>query len=209
MKVVIPYRYDKDHGNELKYAIRSLVKHFKPLSEIVVVGDCPDWYAGAHIYLPDTDKRKEYSIYSKLIQVKGVVCYSNDDYFALQPFDIDLPNYYRCQCRNVRPADKTYRELYHNCPGEWLDFDVHTPMIIDTTKFNWDIDRPIKTYYANQNKLKGKYLADCKVRGTKTYEEIKYDIANRPFFSIDGNSKLGGMPRILNELYPDKSKYEI
>lgn len=209
MIAVIPYRYDRDHGNELKFAIRSLVKYFKSLSEIIIVGDAPDWYTGQHIYLPDVDKRKEYSIYSKLVQVQSTVCYSNDDYFALQPFDVDLRNYYRGLCRNTRPADKVYRELYGNCPGEWMDFDVHTPMIIDTTKFEWGIDRPIKTYYANQNKLKGTHLVDCKLRGTKTYDEIKYSIANRPFFSIDGNSKIGGMPEILNELYPDKSKYEL
>lgn len=208
MNCVIPYRYEKDHGAELRYAIRSLVKHFKPLEEIILVGDSPDWFNGMVIPFNDIDGRKEFSIYSKLMQVKGNVLYSNDDYFLLQDFDESFPNYYENTCGNNRNVDKTYRTLYRACPADWIDFDIHCPMIIDTTKFYWDIDRPIKTYYANQNKLPGTRYADCKIRGPQTYEDLKHRIKDRPFFSSHGNVKLSGFPKLLQELYPLPSKYE-
>lgn len=209
MTAVIPYRHEKDHGNELKYAIRSLVKYFIPLSKIIVVGDAPDWYNGDYIPFADIPGRKEYSIYSKLMQAQGEVLYTNDDYFALSPFDQSLPYYYDEKCGNKRPTDKTYKDLYRSCLPTWLNFDIHCPMIIDTTKFYWDIDRPIKTYYGNQNNLTGTYLVDCKLRGELPYSEIKNRIKGRPFFSTHENSKIGAMPKVLNELFPEKSKYEL
>lgn len=209
MNCVIPYRYDKDHGEELRYAIRSLEKHFKPLNEVILVGDSPDWFNGTVIPFVDIEGRKEFSIYSKLMQVTGKVLYSNDDYFLLQDFDESFPNYYECTCGERRPVDKTYKRLYQACPAEWKDFDIHCPMIIDTTMFQeWEIDRPIKSYYANKNNLPGTRYADCKLRGEYQYESLKYIIKDRPFFSTHGNIKLGGLPRLMQELYPLPSKYE-
>jgi hypothetical protein len=212
MKAVIPYRYDKDHGEELHFAIRSLVKYFTPLSEIIVVGDCPDWYTGTHIQCTDTSKRKEYSIYNKLMQVKGKVLYSNDDYYALQPFDEALPYYngpHTCGYMAKYSTDKQYKELYRNCPDYWHNFDIHCPMVIDTTIFKWFIDQPIKTAYAHQTSIDNCIqIEDCKIGGNKTYEFIKAAIKDRPFFSSKENAKIGGMPKVLNELFPDKSKYE-
>src|SRR5574339_852409 len=132
MTALIPYKHDPHNGLELRYAIRSLVKHFKPLTDITVIGDLPGWYLGKHIFHPDTPKRKEYSIYSKLMQVQDKVLYTNDDFFALKDFDESLPNYYSGTCGSKRPIDRTYRELYRNAPSEWLNFDIHCPMIIDT-----------------------------------------------------------------------------
>lgn len=210
MLLVIPYQNDRKNGLELRYALRSMVKHFTALSGIVLVGDRPSWYCGEHIPREDaTPKRKEYNIYEKLMQVSGTVLYSNDDYYARADFDEGLPNYYEGTCGQKHPVDKVYRELYDNCPAEWLNFDIHTPMIIDTTRFtDWPIDRPIKSAYANTLKLPATFLVDCKIRGTVTYREAVERIKDRPFFSTHGNAERGGLPRLLNELYPVKSKYE-
>lgn len=209
MNCVIPYRNDKDHGEELRYAIRSLVKHFKPLEEIILVGDSPEWFNGTVIPFLDIEGRKEFSIYSKLMQVLDTVLYSNDDFFLLQDFDESFPNFYEVKCGQRRPTDKLYRLLYDACPPDWLDFDIHCPMIIDTTKFTtWGIDRPIKTYYGNANNLQGTRYADCKLRGQYEYDSLKYIIKDRPFFSTHGNIKLGALPRLMQELYPLPSKYE-
>src|SRR5688572_313306 len=208
MKAVFPYTYDPDHGEELRFAIRSMVKHFKPFSGVVVVGDCPIWYTGEHIQCNDIPGRKEFSIYSKLMQVRETVLFCNDDHFALQDFNETLPNYYDFPCKEKKPVDKTYKDLYAACPPHWLNFDVHCPMIIDTTVFEWIIDRPIKTYYGNQHKVQGTRYADCKLRGELSSGEIIQRIKGRPFFNTHGNSKLAGMPVILRQLYPEPSEYE-
>lgn len=199
MKLVIPYRLDPNNGYELRYAIRSMVKHFKPLSGVVLVGDCPKWFTGEHILCADIEGRKEYSIYNKLKQVKGIVLYGNDDFFALQDFSTDLPNYYKGLCSEYRGYDKKYKDLYNACPAGWLDFDCHCPMIIDTDKFNWlAADMPIKSIYGNTNNLPGIRITDVKFTDKIT------DLTGLPFFSTKETCDLS----ILSELYPDKSKYE-
>lgn len=174
------------------------------------MGDAPDWYRGDYTPAQDIEKRKEFSIYFKLTRYRGVCLYSNDDYYLLEDQDENFFYYNSGQrCRDKRPVDAKYKRLYDNCPGEWIDYDVHCPMIINTNSFDWEIDRPIKTYYANQNKLPGPIIADLKIRGVKDYYEIKQLIRDRPFFSSHGNAKLGGFPQLLNELYPDKTDFEI
>lgn len=187
-----------------------MAKHFKDMTGCLVVGDKPDWYKGDHIFYADIPNRKEYSIYRKLILIKETILHLNDDFFAQRDFDSNLPNYYSGTCRQkaMLLTDRTYKELYANCLPEWFNFDIHCPMVIDTTRFEWEIDRPLKTYYGNQNKLPGTILPDCKFRGDLTYSEVKERIEGKPFFSTHDNADKPGVLKVLNELYPDPSKYE-
>lgn len=209
MIAVIPYK-QRGNGTELRYAMRSLEKHLTCLERVVLVGDKPNWYAGDHIPFKDEFSRKEYSIYQKLIQVKGTVFYSNDDYYLTKDADESFPNYAQGSCKDAALARVgRYKKLYQNCPPEWIDFDLHAPMIIDTTKFDWEKDRPIKTAYANQNNQRPTELTDLKFRSNQlTCDEIKAKIENRPCFSTDNFCFGVGMIRTLNELYPHKSKHE-
>lgn len=210
MQAIIPYKLRSD-TTELRYAIRSLVKYFTPLTNIIIVGNAPDWYVGDSVKFQDINRRKEFSIYSKLMAagLREPVLYTNDDFFALKPFDETLPNYYWGLCGEKRPQNRMYRELYANCPKEWKNFDIHVPMIIDTSRFtNWPIDRPIKTQYANLNKLDGVALPDCKIRGCVSRDAVMEVIKDRPFFSTGDNAYRPGILQALNELYPEKSKYE-
>lgn len=210
MKIFIPYKTTKDDGLECRYVIRSMVKHFKDLSGCVIAGDKPTWYKNG-LFLPasNIEDRKEYTIYRKLRLVNEPVLHLNDDFFALQDFDATLPNYYFGTCGEKNPTDKVYKELYWNCPPHWLNFDVHCPMVIDPYKFTeWFIDRPLKTYYGNLNKLQGVEMADCKIRGTAYYYgEIKMMIQGRKFFSTTDNLK-ADLLKVVQDLYPEPSIYE-
>ena len=66
MKLLIPYRRCPNNGLELRYAIRSMVRHFKPLSGVVLIGDKPNWYCGEHIPATDTGA-KEWNIVNKIL----------------------------------------------------------------------------------------------------------------------------------------------
>lgn len=210
MKVLIPYSDDGRDGVELRYAIRSMEKHFRDMTGCVVVGDKPGWYTGEHIPFEDVEGRKEYSVYLKLKQVNETVLYSNDDFFALQDFDHRLPNYYFGTCREMamRVADRRFKDLFGQCPPEWRMFEIHCPMAIDTRELDYDNDCLLKTTYANRLNLPGVELVDCKIRSNLYYGEVKHIIKSRPFWSTHDNAT-GGILAMLKRLYDKKSNFEV
>src|SRR5437867_3994123 len=106
MIILIPYTDDHHNGEELKFAIRSMVKHFRSIIDVVIIGDKPKWFHGNWIYSLDVAARKEYSMYIKVMlaaQTFGIdkFLYTTDDHFALKDFDENLPNYYTGTCKEM------------------------------------------------------------------------------------------------------------
>ncbi len=216
MRLVIPYRLSGD-GIELRYAIRSMQKYFTPLSGVLLIGDRPEWFTGDHIPWTDIKGRKERSIQSKVLRCPDRhFLYSNDDFFALQLFDENLPNYYDTTCNDManRHPMHSYRDMYYNCLSTWLNFDIHTPMAIDQHRFRESFEAmggqtPVKTTYGNYKSIeKSEYLCDLKITGKHSEDEIRYLIKDRPFFSTHDSAINGAMISVLNYLYPDVSSYE-
>lgn len=216
MRLVIPYRLPADGGIELRYAIRSMVKHFKPLSGVLLIGDKPLWYTGDHIPYADLKGEKERSMQLKVLQAPDeIFLYSNDDYFAAQDFDRSLPDYYDTDCRDMaarHPID-SYRKLYNNCLPHWKNFDIHTPMIVDKRSFQaayykMDAQTPIKTTYGNFLCAPRTCLADCKISGEHSTDEIIYATKDRPFFSTHDSAINLDMIGFLQSKYPNASPYE-
>jgi len=214
MTVFYPYTQTKDDGTELKYSIRSMVKYFKDFDGIILVGDRPSWFKGFHLQHSDIEKRKEYSVYRKLMSAYSIerepMLLCHDDVFALQAFDSNLPNYYRGTCHEAitRTVERRFKDMFAACLPNWLNFEIHCPMVIDPAKIrDEDRDFLLKTTYANRLKLPGTDIADCKLRGNLVRGEIYQAIKDRPFFSTADNATRDIL-EVLNELYPDKSKYE-
>lgn len=217
MTIIIPYTDDKRNGTELMYAIRSMVKHFRSMTGLILVGDLPRWYTGDYLPYRDVPLRREYSMYLKAMAganaATGKFLYTTDDHFALQDFDDTLPNYHLGLCGSaaINKTSGRYKKLYANCPAEWLDYDLHVPIVM--SKFNWpstrlETDTPIKTTYANRAEVEGTQGIDCKFYNGHTYDQIKAVIGERQFFSTSPFCMNAAMLQVLNELYPDKSKYE-
>lgn len=215
MTVFYPYSKTKDDGLELKYSIRSMVKYFKDFDGIILVGDRPSWFKGFHLQHSDIEKRKEYSVYRKLMSAYSIeqepMLLCHDDCYALQPFGFDMPNYYRGTCAEAitRTVERRFKDMFAACLPNWLNFEIHCPMVIDPSRIaNEDRDFLLKTTYANRLKLPGTDIADCKIRAHLYRNEIEREIEGRPFFSTHDNVK-GDMLEIMNDLYPDKSQYEV
>lgn len=214
MTVIIPYTNDYQNGEELRFAIRSMEKYFTSMTALIVVGHRPKWYKGEHYFTWDIIGRKEYSMYMKVMMVAvEPFLYTTDDHFALRPFDDSLPNYYYGTCKDaaLNNASGRYKMQYKNCPDGWLNYDIHTPIVMKP--FDWpssakETDTPIKSTYANIVGVQGTELIDCKFKNPHTYDEIKRIIADRPFFSTSPFCMNRDMLRVLNELYPDKSSVE-
>lgn len=215
MILVIPYRHSQT-GEELRYAIRSMVKHFKPLTGVMVIGDLPPWYTGEHVAMADIPGQKEYSLIRKIAYCAPATMYflySNDDFFALKDFDDTLPFYYSRTCAEMAKLSKSgvYRRLYEACNPDWKNFDIHVPMIMNSTRFRSEFlamtsTQPIKTLYAHS--FAGEPLPDLKIRGPRTMEEIYSTIKNAPFFSVHESAMTPAMWGVLGELYPNPSPYE-
>lgn len=217
MKVVIPYRSDNHNGQELLYSIRSMVKYFKDMTGLTLVGDRPRWYKGEHIPYRDQIARVDYNMYAKLMAgAKGeTVLYTQDDVYALDYFDKDIPDYYEgtCGSKSLTAASGRHRRQYKNCPPEWLNYDIHCPIVINTSNFTWKgnflhEDKPIKSYYGSQNKMNPKYLHDCKFGNAHDYKQIKSIIEGKLFFSTSPFSQNKDMIKVLDELFNEKSIYE-
>lgn len=214
MRLVIPYRLARE-GIELRYAIRSIYKYFPILSGVLLVGDRPTWYRGDHIPLADLKGQKERSMQLKVLQCEDAIfLYSNDDYYALAPFGADLPDYYDTTCRDMaeRHTIASYKEMYNNCPPDWHNLDVHTPMIMSRPQFivtyqaMGDVQTPIKTTYGRG--LGSERIADCKIRGAHDLAELDYNTRDRPFFSTHDSAIDNNLIAFLDNLYPDASPYE-
>lgn len=217
MIVVIPYTDCKHNGTELLYAIRSMVKHFRAMTGLILVGDLPRWYKGDYLPYRDVPLRREYSMYLKAMAGANAAdekfLYTTDDHFALSDFDKTLPNYYNTTCADkaLNSTSGRFKKLYANCPREWLNYDVHVPIVM--SKFNWsshrlETDTPIKSTYANMAEVTGTQARDCKFFNNHTYDQIKAIIATKQFFSTSPFSQNKDMIRVFDELYPEKSKYE-
>lgn len=212
MRVVIPYVNDKRDGHELRYCIRSMAKHFKDISGVLLIGDRPAWYTGDYIHNNPRLAHKEQRIISNVMQAPDEsFLLTSDDTYALSDFDATLPHYHSTPCTHHHSSDRRYRAMYRLCPAGWLNFDIHHPMVVQRDMFHLacaSAMTPVKTTYANNDIRPRVKTTDCKIKGKKTEAEIRAFLAGRPFFSTHDNAHYPDMLAILNELYPDPSPYE-
>jgi len=217
-------------NNELRYSIRSVVKHLKGVGNIVVSGTKPNWLDVKHVPGNDSGRTAQESVYLKLKkalpELSEDFLFFNDDYFLLKSFQANkFPFFYKetleefIQRRRTKDSYKnavenTFKVLSDkNLPT--LNFENHAPMLINKTKFlevmsqyPWPLfGFVLKSLYANTLKIKGTPDKDMKINYPQTVEEYKSMTSERKYFSTD---KL--LPTNLKEFltitYPAKSKFE-
>lgn len=209
---------------ELRYCLRSIEKYLSGVGQIFLIGDKPAWLQNV-IHIPATDepgyKWSNKNLYEKTrIAIKDErlsehFLYVHDDHFLLQQYEADkFPFYYSTQWEGTGP----YRETIKNTKmllGECVNFDVHCPILLNKFWFralnalDWSKEwgYGIKTYYVHQlgQRVDFTKIADCKIREGNPRPQI----AGRPWFSTDDRNLGQRMIELLQELYPEKSKYEL
>lgn len=232
--IIIPVKDGSRNNNlELKYALRGIQQHLKNFGEVYIIGDKISWLRGVK-YLKVKDEKqskfKERNIYRKILaasinkDLSENFLFMNDDHFLTKEMDTEnLPFYYKSELRetmnrntgNYRKTINNTRKILTNKGLTALDFDTHVPIVYNKEKImctfegiDWNIlyGYGIKSLYCNINKVEPVYEPDCKINN-KTYTEINNKIKERFCFST--GSLNNDMIRVLNELYPSKSKYEI
>ena len=96
-------------------------------------------------------------------------------------------------------------------------FDCHAPIIYNKKLFalalkflNWKVHNGyvIKSMYANQCRIEGEYLPDCKINNPLTLSEIQELIQDRSFFSYGDRGLQGDLKNYLQSTFPNKTIYE-
>lgn len=218
MNIYIPYSLSRDifKGEELKFAIRSIEKYLTGWQEIVLIGTAPGWFTGRVIEAGDIEGRKEESIYKKMLLVNDAAFIRwDDDHFLLQPLDVTkIYNWHDGYLKDYRNGSARYQAAVGrtlDIDPDMLNYDIHAPMKFIRGLFNFMFsdmtgDICVKSYYRSLTPYDGRHMDDLKIGQWMPKEEIKNLIKGRLFFST--GTLFTPMIELLNELYPDKSKYE-
>lgn len=172
-----------------------------------------------------------YACASPLIS-KHFLC-MQDDIFLLNYFVADKFPYYKdgslYDLLLSTPIDNWYRknilstrDCLQNKSKKSDHFDTHVPIIYDKPSFvtvmsqyDWNAaSYLIKSLYCNTLRIEGEQLADSKIRQRIGLDPAREFVKDKTIFSIGDeclrNTKFAksAIPKLLQELYPNKSKYE-
>lgn len=205
MTVVIPYRFTGD-DTELRYTIKSINKHMKGVDQIVVVTD-----QHPH-YIPG--KRKQRDIVNRIYAAcmdstvsDPFICMS-DDVYLLEDMEAATIPYWHRGMFNHGKLSSTYAALATNSikVGARFNFDNHAPIRYYKQKF---IDRVYTPHLLGEYLIQslycinepGEFMEDVKLKGFRSYDEIKQAITGAKRFSTAGSAMNKDILKVLTELY--------
>jgi hypothetical protein len=217
---------------ELRYCLRSIEKHLEGFNKIILVGERPEWIQNVHhiqFHENKSNHKRAENIHGKIQRalkfISGDFLFFNDDHFLLKDIDADLfPYYHRGVVRTEgimvtnqpQYIQTTNTQILFNKPV--IDFDVHCPIIYNKQRFGrifdhlvWpDYGFLIKSTYCNKLNIEGISCTDLKFKGAMERYHILDCIAGREWFSVGDRTLQGGdMLKVLEELYPNKSYFEL
>jgi hypothetical protein len=185
-----------------------------------------------HIPCPDIPGRKEFSIFSKIMKaVEDERCsedfvFSNDDIFFLKDIHVNdfkywyegtLGEKYEKTHGHYKGAIFNTMNLLYD-KGDEKYCDIHTPIVYRKYGiraisipdfFDWSKENVIKSLYSGHFGADFEPMPDLKINMAMSYELIKAKIKDRLFLSIGTYGVCPAMTKVLTELFPNKSKYEI
>lgn len=224
MDIVIPYKQDPHNGLELKFALRSIEKYLTGYGAIHLIGDRPKWFAGYSTEFNQRTNGKEYDIKSRIVyaidkiqELSDNFLMWHDDHSLLKLLDVsEIKYWYDGTLQDaLKNNAKGYGRTIENTLDEFPDaknFDIHTPIVFDKVWFKLFMDYTseicLKSYYCAKAGITGEPMPDLKLNRPMVRGEIMAAIDKRLFFSTGPLSLIGEMVDVLDELFPEKSKFE-
>jgi hypothetical protein len=223
--IVIPLIKNGSKCNdlELTYCLRSIEKNLTEYRNIVIVGHLPEIInTETVIHIPFKDgPNKQANIRNKILaafedsRVSETILFANDDHFILRPFvATNFPYYFYGQLHQAAEKAARISGLYlSEAQNPTKQFDLHFMIVYKKSLFieamrHYGEDCSIKSIYCNHWHIEGVEYPDLKISSSLTYERIKKEIDGRSAFSIGDYGLTRVMKMVLQELYPEKSKYE-
>jgi hypothetical protein len=223
-------------NRELRYSLRSVCRFATGVSRVFVVGHDPGFLKDAQVFpVADTSNNKEYNIAamiawaSKNTDISEDFLMLNDDHFLIAP--IHAPAYPLYQVglledRIPKVVSAQYRASLVNTREHLLkagkptmSFEPHTPITFNRSHFLqltpvWEESRirragyVARSIYCNYLGLVGTTIADVKLRKPKGPEDVAKRVAGRDVFSISDSSIELGVASFLEQLFPEKCRFE-
>lgn len=210
----------------MNFALRSIEKHLRGYGQIFIVGDKPSWLKNV-IHIPASDEPyvKERNIMTKTLlackdeRVSDDFISWHDDLFILHPICYTEIKYWHdgtleeAKSKSRGGYKTAIQNTIDNLKIHGLNFDIHAPIIYNKEKFqesmkDWSREYVIKSRYANRWASEAVEMKDLKLNAPYKVETIKQKIKDRLFFSTGPFGLQPELCEVLNELYPNPSKYE-
>ena len=224
--IVFILKNDYD-GEELKYALRSVVLNF-PYRKIVFVGGCPKDIK-PDIYIPDIQEgstkwaRANHSLKLAIEndELTEDIWLFNDDFFIMDRITEDV-NYFNgtlekriidLKRRNpggsnyIRYMDMLKNQLV-SMNKDSLSFALHVPFLVNRVKAQELYEKfpnlkMFRSLYGNYFKIECKFMEDVKVYDLKTIPDTPY------ISTTDAAFKEGKVGVFLKKYFNKPSRYEI
>lgn len=217
-------------NEELRYSIRSAIKNLSH-DNIWVIGGKPDWYKGNYIEVKDVGNKftnisncLKVATESELISDNFI--FMNDDFYILDKIN-NLPVLHGGSLRNKvaeyqelvpgslysRVMSKTEMYLKKYGIDNALDYDIHVPMEMNKDKLKVALKSKCqpRSVYGNIFNIGGKEISDVKFykNGPLTERSLDYKSIELPMISSQDDSFDSIKKDILDNLFKEKSKYEL
>lgn len=229
--VVIPFLNSNGIDFELKYCLRAIEKYLSHHGNIFIIGGQPAWIKN-HIHINFADvsgnEFKALNIYSKIAHActdkrisDNFFCIA-DDVFLLDNY---INDYSHCGLLSeaIQKYDdrQNYKKVLRNTANVLSNDAVnigHGPIVYNKELFirsagsvNWKQNwgYACKVLYVNMNNLATDFKQDIKINTQRKYFSLNYELLYEDYFSINDGGINSDLMTILDELFPDKSQFEI
>jgi len=153
--------------------------------------------------------------------------FMNDDYFLTAPIPEPLPYYYKNTLKEAIKKNRGNVYEYHLIPTlkalevkghPTKNFDTHCPMIVNREKmlevinsYNWNglsWGYTLRSLYCNTLEIQGEFKPDLKLAFKRFEPQILRMLKDSFCFSIGDKAINKSLLNVMNQLYPNKSKFE-
>jgi hypothetical protein len=229
--IVIPFKRSKSDDEELRYALRSIEKNLSGYGNVYLVGDKPSWVRNVeHLNIHDYPNHRQSSVCTKVLAACQLPELSqkflrwDDDHYLLKSMQVTDIKYWYSQTLSEwmkRKMGAAYRDVLQKAIDLYGDvpyYDIHTPIIFDKDLYSQEMaciarektEVLIKTSYCIKAGVQGVEMKekDLKIDAPRVHWEIQRLIQGRTFFSVGEFGFNLSMRKVLQAIYPKKSKYE-
>jgi len=229
-EITFVYICKAGENEELRYSIRSVIKHF-PSAKIWVVGEPPHWYDGDYIKVKQNESKYANAfknLYAILAsdKIPKEFVLMNDDFFIIKEFDpkqywyeesIEEKHgkYFDAYERSsyTRRLSETKHRLHKMGYTNAKSYELHVPFYVE----KWKLARAIKnesllwrSMYGNMFEVGGEYMEDVKVYATvkMNFKNHNYKKSKSAFLSSDDVAFETVLKDYLAKKFPKATKYE-